>query len=101
MFVLLPSLVTTGAAGAWDRADHGDKSERLSLPSPTIEAAAHIRADDDFAVAFNDVVPSAVPVKARLLNRRSGARSLFHGRRVYRYGACALTAGDTDGADKA
>ena len=51
-----------------DRADHGDKSERLSLPSPTIEAAAHIRADDDFAVAFNDVVPSAVPVKARLLN---------------------------------
>jgi hypothetical protein len=75
--------------------------ERLSLPSPTIEAVAHIRADDEFPVALDDVMPRSASVKLRLLHRRSGARSLFHGRRVDRNGACALTAKDTDGAGEA
>lgn len=74
---------------------------RLSLPSLTIEAVAHIRTDDEFAVALDDVVPSAAPVKLRLPHRRSGARSLLHGRRVDRNGACALTAEDTNGAGEA
>jgi hypothetical protein len=73
------------------RPARGAQPKGLNLP-PSIEAAALARADHEFPVTFDDVVSCTVPVKSRLLNRRSGARCLSYGRRVDRYGACALAA---------
>jgi hypothetical protein len=63
-----------------------------------MEAMADIRPDDEFAVALDDVVPSAPRIKLRLLHWRRNDRSSSHSRRVNWNGACAPTAYEKNSA---
>ena len=63
-------------------------------PPPTADVVAHIWPDDEFPVALDGgvMVVGAAVVELNPLYRRSGARRLIQGRRVDRYGTCALEA---------